>query len=321
MPHVKPNDNAFLVLLLVSISTSVALLMLIINKYIFPFGGTLLAPILGQLLVLLIPTYLFLQITSYGKKTSTLLKELGFHKILAEHIFFLVFAALFMISTSFVLNTLFYGIYRTGEGFTVLGIFTAGVREYTVSMPYLVLVYAAVPAIIEEVMLRGVIYIGLSKISSQMAVIGSSLFSAIFAFTVGGFPAAVFCALMYCFVRYITGSIISCIAVHFAFNMYGLFLQANLSKYLLSQQNNLLLLSVTLVVWLACSALFFAECANIFRKRSRKISDGEGKSEIGKFDLRALKHDALSILAHKPSLACLIVCFVAFVAVTVIGVL
>ena len=316
---IAPSPEAFLTLLLATVSAAVALVMLITNKYVFPFGNTLLAPMLGQMIALLIPTYLFLQLTSYGKRPRVLLGELGCKKIGAEHIFFLVFTALFMISTSFVLNTLFYGIYKASEGFTILGIFTAGVNEYTVSMPYIILVYAAVPAVIEEFMFRGVIYSGLSKISTPIAVIGSSLISAIFAFTLGGFPAAAFCALGFCFVRYITGSLFSCIIVHFVFNLYGLFLQTNLSKYLLSQQNDVMLLAVTLVVWLICLILFFSECAHIFRERSKNIAEGKEKSKIIKFDIERLKEDALSILAHKPSLACAIVLLLLFAAVTVIG--
>ena len=315
------NPDAFITLLLAVVCASVALVMLIINKYAASFGGTLLAPLLGQILVFLIPTYLFLQITAYGKGAKALSKELGFGKIGAEHIFFMVFTALFMMSTSFVMNTLFYGVYKASEGFTILGIFTAGVKEYTVSLPYIILVYAAAPAIIEEFVLRGVVYSSLSKISSPLAVAGSSIISAIFGFSIGGFPAALFCALAYCFIRYITGSVVACMIVHFAFNLYGLFLQTNLSKYLLSQQNILMLLTVTLTVWLVCMALFFSECANIFRAKSKRIVSGEAKSEIVRPDLKKLRSDTLAILAHKPSLVCAIALFLLFAAVTVLGII
>ena len=317
----QPLHEAFLPLLLVAVSSTAALLILIINKYIFPFGHTLLAPMLGHIIVLLVPTYIFLQITSYGTSPKALFDELGFHKIGADHIFFLVFSSLFMISTSFVMNTLFYGVYKASEGFNLLGIFTAGGEEYTVSLPYLIIVYALVPAIIEEFMLRGVIFTSLSKISSEIAIVGSALLSAILSFTIGGFPAAAFCALTYCFVRYITGSVISCMIVHFAFNLYGLFLQTNLSKYLVSQQNNLLLLTVTLSVWLICCALFFAECSHIFRTKSKRIHEGEEKSKIRGFDIKKLKNQGLSILSHVPSLVCAAVCVVMFIAVTVIGII
>lgn len=316
---VSPKSDAFLPLLLATVSASLALIMLIIDKFIYSFGGDLLSPMLGQLIVLLIPSYLCIQISSYKKSASAQLKWLGFRKMGAEYIFFLIFTALFMMATSFVLNTLFYGVYRASEGFTVLGIFTAGVNEYTVSYPYLILVYALTPAIIEELMFRGVIYAHLSQISRQCAIIGSSLISAIFSFTLGGFPSAVFCALTYCFIRYITGSLISCMAVHFAFNLYGLFLQTNLSKYLISSQNNILLLTATIVVFLLFAALFFSECAHIFKIKNDRIVAGEAKSDLSPFDLEALKSDALSILHHRPSLICSILCLAIFIAMIIIG--
>ena len=175
---IKARDEAFLPLLLAAVSSVLAILLMIIDKFIFPFGGDLLSPLLGQVAVLLIPAYLCLQLTGFGKGAKQVFGELGFGKLRAEYVFFIIFTSLFMMSTSFLLNVLFYGIYKASEGFTILGTFTAGVGEYSVSYPYLIALYAAVPAIIEELTFRGVVYKHLSEISRECAILLSSIISA-----------------------------------------------------------------------------------------------------------------------------------------------
>ena len=315
---VKARDEAFLPLLLASVSALLALLLMIIDKFIFPFGGDLLSPLLGQVAVLLIPTYLCLQLTSFGKSAKKVFDELGFGRLRAEYVFFIIFTALFMMSTTFLLNVLFYGIYRASEGFTVLGAFTAGVGEYSVSYPYLIVLYAVVPALIEEITFRGVIYKHLSGISRETAILLSSIVSAFFAFTLGGFPAALFTSLAYCFVRYMTGALQACIAVHLLFNLYAIFLQTNLSKYFLSSHNDLLIMMIAIMVWLICTALFSAECARLFKIKADRIKEGKEKSELPHFSLDALKNDGFAMLAHRPTLICACILFVTFVAAVVV---
>ena len=315
---ITAKSDLFLPFLLIAVCTLMGLIALIIDKFIFPFGNDILAPLIGQIIILVIPAYLFMQLTKRDISFADQLKDIGFGKLRADHIFFMIFTALFMMSTSFILNTLFYGIYKASEGFTILGIFTAGNGEYTVSAPYLILVYALFPAIFEELLFRGILYKEFSRINEPFAVVMSSLVSAVFGFTVGGFPAAFFCAVSYCFIRYVTKALQACIIVHFLFNVYGLYLQTNLCKYIMSSTGNILLLIVTLTLWLIFSILFFSECGKIFKQKGDKIKSGEEKSSFPSFKLNSLKADIFSILRHTPTLVCIIICLAVFVSVVVI---
>ena len=315
---ITANNDLFLPFLLVAVCTLMGLIALIIDKFIFPFGNDILAPLIGQFIILVIPAYLFMQLTKSNVSFVDQLKDVGFGNLRADHIFFMIFAALFMMSTSFILNTLFYGIYKASTGFTILGIFTAGNGEYTVSPPYLILIYALFPAIFEELLFRGILYKEFSRVNEPFAIILSSVVSAIFGFTVGGFIAAFFCALSYCFIRYVTKTLQACIIVHFLFNIYGLYLQTNLCKYIMSSTGNILLLIVTLVLWLIFSILFFSECGKIFKLMGDKIKKREENSSFPHFNLDSLKADIFSVLRHTPTLVCIIICLAVFASVVVI---
>lgn len=314
------KSDLFLPFLLVAVCAVMGLIALIIDRFITPFGNGLLAPLIGQLMILMIPAYLFLQLSKRDMSFRELINEAGFGKLRAEYIFFMIFTALFMMSTSFILNTLFYGIYKASSGFTLLGIFTAGNGEYSVSAPYLILTYALFPAVAEEFLFRGILYKEFSRINEPFAIAMSSAISAVFAFTVGGLPAAFFCALAYCLVRYVTRSLQACIIVHFLFNLYGLYLQTNLCKYIMSSTGHILLLIVTLVLWLIFSILFFTECGRIFKQKGDKIKKGEESSTFPTFKLEALKADAISILRHTPTLVCVAVSVAVFAAIVIIGI-
>ena len=311
--------EGFLPLFLVTVCLFIALLTQIADTFIYPFGKELLSPMLSQLIILMIPLYLCLTVVFPQKTPVYMLRSLGCHKLRAEHVFFIIFSALFMISTSLIINLLCGGVYPAGEGFTLLGSFTAGAGEFTATYPYLVIVYAATPAFIEEILFRGFVYKGFTERGEFVAIAVSTVISAMFAFSIAGLPAALFCGLIYCLVRHVTKTLWSCMIVHFVFNVYALFLQTNVSKYFLSAQNRLLLIAVVIAAWLICSVLFFTETARIFKKRADEIKRGEATSSLPDFSIKRLSKNLKEIFSYRPVMICAIVSGVFFVAITAIG--
>lgn len=315
----QKHRSIFLSFLLVAICTGIALLVSVVDKFIFPFGGDLLSPFLSQIIVLLAPAYLFWMILYSDRPQISKLKGIGFHRIRAEHVFLMIFTSLFLITTSLLLNLCIGGVYDASGGFTILGSFTAGVGEFTTSYPYLAIVYAVAPALIEELIFRGILYSRFSEKGEFFAIALSSLISAMFAFSLGGFPAALLCALTYCFIRNVSGSLFSSMIVHFIFNLYGVFLQTNIAKYFLSSQNNLLLIVMIVAAWLISSILFFSEAARVYRVKAERIASGEESSTLPEISFRRLGGIFKEIFSYRPTLICAIVAAVFFVSVTAIG--
>ena len=316
-----PDERAFLPILLVTVCMTVAFIAMIIDRFIFSFGNDLLSPIIAQLVAMLIPAYLCMLLLCPEKKLSAQLKGIGMARIGHEYVFFLIFSALFVITTALLLNIIFGGVYDSAKGFTLLGTFTAGENEYTVNVLYLVAVYAVIPAVIDELVFRGIVYSELRGISEGLAICVSSLFSALFAFTLGGLPSALFCALAYCFIRFTTGSLLSCIIVHFSYNLYALFLATNVSKYFISAQNTALLTVIIVGAWLISTALFVSESARVYRTKAGKIADGEQASEVPRIKPRELLIEAKGAFIYPPTLVCAIITLVLYAATVVIKIL
>lgn len=315
----EAQSDAFLPLLLSAVCMGIAFFMLLVNKFVYNFGGEIISPIIAQVLILLIPLYLCLLLTDPQKKCAEQLKGLGISRLGADYIFFMIFSALLLISTSFLVNVIFWGVYPISEGFTLMGIFTAGVGEYTVAYPYLLAVYAIFPAIIEELLFRGMLYKLFSQIGENVAIVLSVSISALFSFSLVGLPAAILCSVTYCFVRKTTGSLQASMIVHFIFNLYGIFVQTNVAKYFISSSNTLLLIVVVLIVWLISSTLFFTESAKIYKVKAEKISSGEATSTREPFKMSAVLKKLKDIFSNRANIICASVLVAFYAAITVIG--
>ena len=144
-------------------------------------------------------------------------------------------------------------------------------------------------------------------------------FLSLFTFSIAGLPAAIFCGLLYCLVRHITGTLWSCMMVHLIFNLYALFLQTNVAKYFLSSQNRLLLVVVVIAAWLICTTLFCNESARIFKNRADEIKRGESTSSFPDLSIKRLGKNLKSIFTCRPVMICAIVSAALFAAITAIG--
>ncbi len=313
-----PRHEAFLPILLATVCMVIAFLSLIIDRFIFPFGKELLSPAIAQITILLLPAYLCLLFTSSHRSFYQQMTDIGMGRIRADCVFLIIFAAAFLISSSLLLNIVFGGIYSAANGFSLPGGFIAGENEYTVSYPYLILVYAFIPAICEEFVFRGLIYSELSRVNEVFATVLSSLVSACFAFSLGGLPAALLCGVTYCFVLHTTRSLQACMIVHFVCNLFGLFLGTNIYKYFLSSQNNTLLVIILILAWLVSCSLFFAEICKLYRKRAADILKETAFETLPEVKPHKLVSEMGGAMIFKPTLIVSIVFLIFYVATMVI---
>lgn len=319
LPSATPITEPALPLLLSTVSFAICLITLIIDKFISPVGKEPLAPVILQLVALAIPAYLAIMLTSSGKSAVRQMRGIGFRALRAEYIFFTLFSALFAASASLLLNIVFGGVYDMSRGITLLGTFTAGENEYSVSVPYLVLTYALIPAICEEFLFRGVIFSRLEKVGFPYSALVTTVLYALFGFTLGGIIPSLFVGILSVFVLYTTGTLWACVIMHFLFNLYRLFLESNISAYFLSSQNNILL-TVTVMLALCLSAIFFfSESARIYRARAKKIAESKQKSASRLANIHSVKEELRSTVAYLPSLVFSLICLAIFASTVIIN--
>lgn len=304
-------------LFLCLVCMAIILVVTVIDAFVYPFGNALLAPVILEVLAIVFPCYLIL-LTVYPKKSVTdQFKCIGFCKISVRYMFFILFSALFLMVAETLISVIFGGVYSAADGLTLLGVFTAGDGDYTSTVPYLILAYAVVPAVAEELLLRGMVFSQLKGIGFAAASVISALLSGFLGFSAGGFLPAVFSALVLCFVLYTTGSLWACMIVHLLFNVYRLLLEVNISAYYVASASRGLLLVVMFAAVLIFGALFFGESAKVYRENAEQVENGEIESRS--LALRQFIPDIKKTVSYRTSVLLFAMCAVIFIAVTVIG--
>ena len=69
------------ILTIAAIAFAICLVTLVINKFIYPIGKELLAPVILQLVALVIPSYLALMLTASEKSVFVQMRETGFRSL------------------------------------------------------------------------------------------------------------------------------------------------------------------------------------------------------------------------------------------------
>jgi membrane protease YdiL (CAAX protease family) len=315
-----PRPDGALAAVLSAIAMGIILVAVIIDKFIYPFGQEPLSPIIAQILILLVPAYVLTVLAFPQKSTAEQMREIGIRRLRAEYLFFLIFTAFFAICTSFMLNMIFGGVKSAADGFTILGAFRAGEQEFSIGAPYLIATYALIPAFVEEFAFRGVIYHSLPGMQKNIALIISSVLYALFFFSPAQIPEAIVIGIILCFVLRTTGSLVACMLVHFVVNLYRLFLQTNISQYLITSHNRALLIIIALLAFLLSAALFFSESARIYRARSAREKEfPERARPAKKLDVKVEWQRLVAVFSFKPTLIASIVAIALYIAIIVVG--
>ena len=305
-------------LIFTAVAMAVVLVALLINKFIYPFSQEPLSPIIAQILIFLVPAYILITLVWGHDSRERRLEEIGIKLIKAEYMFLLVFASFFAVCTSFLLNMIAGGTQAAADGFSLFGLFLAGESDFSASSPYLIATYVLIPAIIEELVFRGVIFAQMRRAGVASAIALTTLISSLFFFSPLQLPDAIVCSLIFVFVYLTTDSLLSSIIVHLVLNLFRLFLQTNMSVYFMSSQNTTLLSIVVLLAWLLSGALFFSEATRIYRARAlKKQASGENAPPLP--TVNGIIKEFISAFVNKPTIIATIVVLALYAAITVIG--
>ena len=222
-----------------------------------------------QIIVFIIPSFLYLRYKSEGdsdKMTDGLRLRLPRAYQLP-----LMVAALFLIVFGNVLISLvFAGAGSLEDGFTLYNTFVSRNSGGFFSTLFLILAYAIVPAVCEELLFRAILSREYEKHNVVCGIAVSSLFFALIHFDLFLLPVYIFSGVVLALTMYATGSVIAAIAVHAAFNLFGLFGQPYLNAfYTITGGTGGLFIFVLCMMTILSAALFCKFASKSYKRRSR----------------------------------------------------
>ncbi len=203
-----------------------------------------------QLLIFALPTWLYLRKQSDATPASLRLT------LPARSAIPLIILALPTVIVGTVLLSVIFGSAETASGgFRLYDTFSSELGGFWNGV-YLVIVYAALPALCEEIIFRGLLIAEYQRYGALSACILSSLLFGMLHFDLQLLPVYFFAGLALALLTYTTRSLLSAIAVHFAFNLFGIFIHPYLTVFYQTTGSRTLFVIMTVALLLLSAALF-----------------------------------------------------------------
>lgn len=221
-----------------------------------------------QLIVFILPTYLFAR---YKDPSSPIayVSRLRMRLPSAYQIPLMITAIPLLTSGCLFISIIFGGTRLLSDGFTLYNTFVSGGGSGFFETTYLIIAYAAVPAICEELVFRAILCREFERYSPLCAVLISSMFFALLHFDVTLLPVYLFAGILLALSMYATGSVIFPIIIHFFYNVIALFGHSFLNAfYEVTGGSSGLFTFVILMIALLFAAFFCKAASKCYQRRA-----------------------------------------------------
>ncbi|MBQ7378182.1 MAG: 5-formyltetrahydrofolate cyclo-ligase [Clostridia bacterium] len=244
------------------------LLSRLIDALLIDHDNEYLVVVLLQILIFVIPGYLFFRFR--GKEYA---RRMRLKAPRPDHIFLIASAAGALITGCFLLSVLM-GNLSEGQSFVLYDTFTSRHDGTMAGMLYLVLGYAILPAVCEELIFRSMLCAEFEGRGVACAIAVSSVLFSMLHFNLLAMPVYLFAGVVLALTMYATRSVFCTMIVHFLYNLFCLFGQSAFADFYVTQSATTLFLILMIAALLLCLAVFCGECSRLYRAYAKDdVSD------------------------------------------------
>ena len=184
------------------------------------------------------------------------------------HLLLLISGLIALTSGTILIDSYTLGDSAFAANYDLWGVFISKNEGTTQSSLYLILAYAALPALCEEFVFRGLLISEYEKRSSTAAVLLSSIFFALLHFDIERFPTYFFAGLMLALTLYASRSLLAVMVLHFCHNMIGIFGRPYMQT-LAELGGDELFMTLLTAVFLLSLGIFTADAARLYKNYAR----------------------------------------------------
>ena len=268
-----------------------------------------LSVVLLQMLVFLVPAAIWCRFN--GEKYT---KGLRIRAPKPNTIILIVCASVLMMSGGILLSMLFGSLDELSSNFSLYDTFVSKDDGTIPIKLYLILAYAALPAVCEEFVFRGILCYEYEKGGVTRAIALSSLFFGLLHFNLRNLPVYLLAGAVLSLVMYATRSLIGAIICHFLYNLFGLFGQPYIATFYKITSSTELFFIIVGILFLVSGTIFSFEAARLYKSYTRyALSADYRKPEIK--GLQNIKNSYLNVLETPSAIAC----FVLYIIVVIIS--
>lgn len=216
-----------------------------------------------SLLAVGLPTAFFCKVRGIGNMSGLCIRPLDLSGVLLA----IICAVLMMCgSTCAKLLVMHFGI--GSSDVALYGFFLPTSSSDIASGLYSVVVFALVPALIEEFLFRCVLFREYEKSGSAAAVVMTALLYALTAMSVSNFPVLFVYGIVSGILVYVTRSVFAAMIAHFLTAIYALFLERSIFDFAAKPDNQTFLFFILGTVFLLFLVLALGEAERLFYRRA-----------------------------------------------------
>lgn len=232
--------------------------------------------VLLQILIFIIPGYLYFRLRGKG-----FVKRMRLASPKPDHIFLMASATGALITGCFLLGALM-GNLTSGSSFVLYDTFVSRNDGTVAGMAYLVLAYAILPAVCEELIFRSMLCAEFEGRGVACAVTVSAVLFSMLHFNLLQMPVYLFAGLILALTLYTTRSVFCCVIVHFLYNLFCLFGQGSFADFYVTHSATTLFMILMIAAFLLSIAIFCGESSRLYRTYAKNnASDAYRPAGLG----------------------------------------
>ena len=220
-----------------------------------------------------------------------------------EQLWFLACILAVMITGSLLLEILTGGISSLVGSFSLYSTFVAKTSGGGGRVVGILLAYALLPAVFEELIFRGVLVTEYEKFGAGVSIGISALFFALLHFSLPLFPSYFFVGVLLACSLYTTRSLLAPMLLHLGYNLFCLLGQPYLSAFYVNAGSNEIFLFCLVCLFLLFSAFAAGEARKIYHVYAKNNADSSYTVSHSPAELPARIFYALFTPATAPCLA------------------
>ncbi len=258
-----------------------------------------------QLMIFLLPAAIWCKFSG-----ENYLSGLRLRMIKLDSLPIILSAALLMASGGLLLGVLFGGTESLADSFSLYDTFIASDDGTVGNVIYLIMAYAVLPALCEELVYRGILCREYEHGGVLRAILVSAVFFALLHFNIQNFPIYLFAGIILALTFYATRSLFGAILAHFLYNIFGLFGQPYMNNLYLMTGSSSLFLFLAGGLFLISAAIFCGEAARLYRLYLYKAYPADYRKPVLK-GIPAIRESYLTVIRQPSAIACFAVYIIA----------
>lgn len=237
----------------------------IIDASLLNRSNEYLSVVVLQLMIFALPAIIYIRLRgnlTTGKLRLTMPRT--------SHFLLILSATVALIIGGLLLSIIFGGINSLESSFSLYETFISKNDGSAVNVIYLIMTYAVLPAICEEIVFRSVLCAEYEGGGMLRAVAFSSLFFGLLHFNLSLLPVYIYAGALLALTMYITRSVLAAVAVHFLYNLFGLFSQPYITTFYKTTGSLGLFIILITALFILSVSVYCGQAGRIYRRYSEQ---------------------------------------------------